>query len=111
MDFNLDRVRRNVEAANTEDLLDRATVYRDGLEPEALPVILEELRARGVSPEAIVEHEQVRGEVLLDDRGVTMKCSHCNRPAIVREWGWHQLFGKFPVFPRAFWRCDMHRRT
>jgi hypothetical protein len=111
MNFNLDRVRKNVEAANTEDLLDRATVYRDGLEPEALPVILEELRARGVSPEAIIEHEQERGEVLLDDRGVTQKCSHCNRPAIIREWAWHQLFGKVPVFPRAFWRCEVHRRS
>jgi hypothetical protein len=110
MDFNLDRVRKNVQSASTEDLLDRATVYRGGLEPEALPVILEELRTRGISAEAIVEHERQRGEVVLDDRGVTQKCSHCYRPAVVREWGWHQLFGKVPVFPRTFWRCELHKR-
>lgn len=111
MEFNLDRVRNNVQSASTEDLLDRVTVYRDGLEPEALPVILEELRTRGYSPEAIVEHEKQRGEVLFDDRGIAQKCSECDRPAVVREWGWHQLFGKLPVFPRAFWRCEVHRRT
>lgn len=111
MEFDLDRVRTNVRLASTEDLLDRATVYRQALEPEALPVILEELRERGVSPEAIVEHEKQRGEVLLDDRGIAQKCNECARPAVVREWDWHQLFGKLPVFPRAFWRCEVHRRN
>ena len=28
MEFNIDRVRKNVAAAETPDLLDRATVYR-----------------------------------------------------------------------------------
>jgi hypothetical protein len=111
MDFSVERVRDNVRSASTEDLLDRVTVYREALEPEALPVILEELRERGINPEAIVEHEKTRGEVLVDARGIAHKCSECDRPAVVHEWGWHQLFGKLPVFPRMFWRCEVHRQS
>src|SRR5256885_174553 len=60
MEFDLQRVRANVRKASTEDLLDRATVYRTNLEPAALPVILEELKARGVTADAIVRHERDR---------------------------------------------------
>jgi hypothetical protein len=31
MNLNLDKVRENVRRADTEDLLDRATVYRQGM--------------------------------------------------------------------------------
>ena len=34
--LNLDRVQANVRKADLEDLLDRATVYRNGMEPAAL---------------------------------------------------------------------------
>src|SRR3954470_18759196 len=111
MEFNIDDVRANVRKSSTEDLLDRATVYQAALEPEALPLILEELKARGVTAEAIVEHERRRRSVAVDERGVPHKCSECLRPAVVQEWGWHQLFGKLPVFPRLFWRCKVHRRS
>lgn len=111
MDFDLDRVRDNVRAATTEDLLDRATVYRMGVEPDALPVILEELRSRGVSATAIVDHEKARGGVAFDENGTAQLCSRCRRPAVVREWGWHWLRGLVPVFPRLYWRCEVHRRT
>jgi len=109
MEFDLNRVRANVQNATTEDLLDRATIYRAGLEPGALPVILEELRARGVTPEVIVAHEGTRGDVLLDDTGTVQKCHRCHRPAAVREWGWHRIFGRLPIFPRAFYLCEEHR--
>ena len=111
MEFNIDRVRENVQQASTEDLLDRATVYREALEPEALPVILEELRMRGLTAELLVAHEEARREVLCDAAGLPRRCSECSRPAIVQEWGWHQLFGKVPLFPRLFWRCEEHRQT
>ena len=87
MDFDLGRVRENVRQATTEDLLDRATVYRTALEPAALPVVLEELRARGVSPEAVVAHEQARQGIVPAPDGAARKCSHCTRPAVTREWG------------------------
>src|SRR5262245_24017109 len=109
MEFDLKRVRANVQNATTEDLLDRATVHRTGLEPAALPVILEELRARGVTPEVIVAHESTRADVLFDDSGTAQKCHRCERPAVVREWGWHRMFGELPLFPRLFYLCDEHR--
>ena len=109
MEFELNRVRANVRNATTEDLLDRATVYRAGLEPAALPLILEELRARGVTPEVIVAHECTRGDVLFDDTGTAQKCHRCDKPAIAREWGWHRMFGQLPIFPRAFYLCEEHR--
>ena len=39
MELDLERVRANAQQASTEDLLDRATVFRDGMEPEALEII------------------------------------------------------------------------
>ena len=26
-------------------------------------------------------------------------------------WGWHRLWGKFPVLPRPEARCDVHRKV
>jgi hypothetical protein len=111
MEFNLERLRANVKKATTEDLLDRATVYRTGLEPEAMPVILEELRVRGVTPDAIVRHEEDRREILVDPAGVAQTCAKCHRPAVTREWGWHFMFGRVPLFPRMFYLCEEHRRS
>ena len=34
--LDLERVQANVRKADMEDLLDRATVYRNGMEPDAL---------------------------------------------------------------------------
>ena len=111
MEFDLDRVRENVRAATTEDLLDRATVYRAGLEPDALPVILEELKTRGVTPEAIVRHEAARRGVVFDSAGPAVPCGKCHKPAVAREWGWHRMFGKLPLFPRPFYLCEEHRTS
>ena len=109
MEFELERVQENVRQATTEDLLDRVTVYRAGLEPEALPVILEELRSRGVTAEAIVHHEEARQGVVYDESGTAQKCTFCAKPAVTREWGWHRLFGRLPLFPRTFYLCEEHR--
>src|SRR5262245_47640208 len=109
MEFDLQQVRANVRTATTEDLLDRATVYRAGLEPDALPVILEELRSRGVTPDAIVRHEEGRQGVIVDSTGTARVCAECRKPAITHEWGWHRMFGKLPVFRRRFYRCEDHR--
>ena len=49
MKLNLDAVEKNVAAATTEDLLDRATIYRADMEPEALTLIDAELFRRGVT--------------------------------------------------------------
>jgi hypothetical protein len=108
--FDIDRVKRNVQDATTEDLLDRATVYRAGMEPQALDVIEGELRERGITGEQIKEHERQRREdtFLLPD-GTVLQCSFCYRPAVAEGWGWHRMWGLLPVFPRFYRYCPVHR--
>lgn len=108
MELNLDRVRKNVRSATTEDLLDRVTVYRAGMEPEALEIIEAELAARGIDADAVTAHAQRRSEAVLLPDGTAMKCSFCHRPALLRAWGWHWCWGKVPIFPRIFSYCEVH---
>src|SRR5437870_2239134 len=42
--MNLNLIRENAAKATAEDLLDRVTVYRAGMEPPALEVLEQELR-------------------------------------------------------------------
>lgn len=108
--FDPARVQANVRQASTEDLLDRLTVYRAGMEPQAVEVITEELRSRGVSAAAIADHADQRAAstIPLPD-GTAVCCTFCNRPAVVQAWGWHRLLGKLPVFPRRLAYCSVHR--
>lgn len=108
MQFDADRVLINVRAATTDDLLDRATVYRGGMEPEALALIDAELAERGVTAEAIAEHARRRGKVQTDAAGAALECSRCRKPAIAIAWGWHRLWGWAPLFPRRFRYCAEH---
>ncbi len=111
MHFDPERVLANVRKATTEDLLDRVTVYRAGMEPQALDIIEAELTARGVSAEQIREHAQLRSEhcIRLPD-DTAARCSFCDRPAVEEGWDWHRLWGILPVFPRTFYYCERHRR-
>jgi hypothetical protein len=109
MELNLDRVRLNVRNAATDDLLDRATIYRDGMEPEAMKIVEEELIRRGVTVEQVEAHLAKRKEALFGADGSPVKCSFCYNPAVAIGWGWHRLYGKIPVFPRRFAWCDKHR--
>jgi hypothetical protein len=109
MKLNLDRVRENVRQATTEDLLDRATVYRQGMEPEALEIIDTELYRRGVGPVELAVHAELAGkQTLKTPEGWAMKCHECRRPAVVRVWDWHRLWGRLPIFPRRFHLCEEH---
>lgn len=108
MNFDLERIRKNVKEASTEELLDRITAYRAGMEPAAIEVIEAELDRRGVGEEQVREHANRRSDTLR--RGtVAQRCSFCERPAVTRGWGWHRLWGKVPAFPRLFNYCEMHR--
>jgi hypothetical protein len=94
MRFDEDHVRLNARQATTEDLLDRATVYRDSLEPRAMEIIEAELRGRGVGPQEIAAHETRRGTGLLRDaNGQVIPCSFCTRPAVFEARAWHRLWG------------------
>jgi hypothetical protein len=107
--FDLERVRSNARQATTEDLMDRATVYRREMEPAALEVIDAELAARGVSSEALEAHARDRLGSLTDARGLPARCSFCPRPAVEKRRGWHRLWGLLPVFRREFYLCEEHR--
>lgn len=109
MQFDIRRVAENVRKTDTEDLLDRATVYSGGMEPAALDLIRGELTRRGVTADDILDHwERRRPVVIVRADGTVVRCSLCDRPAVVRGRGWHRLFGRIPVFPRLFSYCDHH---
>jgi len=108
--FDLQRVKANVRKATTEDLLDRVTVYRAGMEDSALEVIEEELRARNIGADEIEAHaERRRRETTFLPDGTAVRCSFCHRPAVAEGWGWHQLWGLLPLFPRFYYYCSEHR--
>ena len=109
MHLNLKRVAEYIRGAETEELLDRVTVFRDGMEPAALDLMEGELDRRGVTAAAIAAHDAKRREsaILLTD-GTAMRCSFCSRPAVVQARRWHRLFGRVPIFPKVFAYCEVH---
>jgi len=118
MRLDLERVRDNARQATTEDLLDRVTVYRAGMEPEALDVIEDELRVRGIDGAAIEAHAAQREMAsLFHPDGTAAMCSFCRRPAVAQGWGWHWLSVPFrgrrwrllPLVPCRFSYCAEHR--
>jgi hypothetical protein len=107
--FDLRKVAEYVHSADTEELLDRVTVYREGMEQVALDLMEGELDRRGVTREQIAEHAAARWAtaIRLPD-GTALRCNFCNRPAVVKATGWHRLFGRIPIFPRLFAYCTIH---
>ena len=95
--------------ATTEELLDRVTVYRAGMEPVALDLMEGELDRRGITREEIAEHDEMRRRtaIILPD-GMALKCNYCQRPAVHRGWKWHRLFRRIPVFPARVALCERH---
>jgi hypothetical protein len=109
MDSNLDKVRANVRQADTTDLLDRATVWRDGIQPEALDVIEAELRRRGVRAEELEDHARRRaGNMILRPDGLPAVCYYCDKPAVTRRWVWGRMWRIGPPFPRRACVCEEH---
>jgi hypothetical protein len=109
MELNLKLVAEFIRRAETEELLDRVTIYREGMEPAALDLMEMELDRRGVTREEIAEHDHQRRQtaIMLPD-GTALRCSFCDRPAVVKGVGWHRLFRRVPIFPRLFAYCDFH---
>jgi hypothetical protein len=108
--FDLERVKANLRKATTEELLDRVTVERAGIEPQVLPLIEEELSRRGVRPDQIEQQAQKRqGEVITLADGTPARCSFCRKFAVEQGRGWQRLWGVVPVFRRYFYYCEDHR--
>ena len=108
MKLDINQVRANVGKATIEDLLDRITVYRAGMEPEAIELIEAELWRRGVGEDAIHRHEESRSEAMRSEDGCAYRCCRCQAPAVVRRWGWIKLWGWLPIFPWHFRYCRDH---
>lgn len=112
MNLNLERVRTAARTAATDDLLDRVTVFRGGMEPDALEVLEEELYRRGVSATDIRRHaDEVEWTVVWERPGLARRCAFCARPAIRVERRWQRLLGLVPLFPRAVACCAGHAQV
>lgn len=99
-----------VRRADTEDLLDRVTAYRQGMEPQAVDLIEAELRRRGIAQAAIdTRIAECRQDCIFDAADIALPCSRCRRPAVAEMVGWHRLFGLLPVFPRSLRYCKEHQ--
>jgi hypothetical protein len=108
LQFDPAAVERNARESTTEDLLDRMTAFRSGMEPDAIPIIEAELERRGIDRAAIARHAAENCDVVVRPEGFAYRCSYCRRPAVFRRWGWHKLWGILPVLPCVLNYCAAH---
>jgi hypothetical protein len=116
MSIDLKPVAEYIRKADTEDLLDRVTVFRDSMEPAAVDLMENELWRRGITPEQVATHAANRSAVVRRADGSAVRCGHrdrsrgfgCDRPAESVRWRWFRLWGKVPLFPWPLPRCREH---
>ena len=109
-DAEIAKVESFARTATTEELLDRATVFRPDHDPEALDLFERELRRRGVGFDEMERHGGKRAEAaIVRSDGTIARCEFCERPAEVTAWKWQRLWGKVPIFPRPMALCEHHR--
>ena len=102
-------VKKNVCQSTTEDLLDRITAFRAGMEPDAIPIIEAELERRGIDRDAVRCHEAEHcNDLVLRPEGFAYRCSFCRKPAVIRRWGWHRLWNLLPILPTVLSYCSVH---
>ena len=107
--LNIQAVLAGIRKATTDDLLDRVTAFRQGMEPNTVSLIEDELSQRGVTDPDIDAHAQrVQQEVIFLEDGVAAKCRYCQAPAVAQGWGWLRLFRKIPFWPRREFYCKEH---
>ncbi|QEL16496.1 hypothetical protein [Limnoglobus roseus] len=111
MRLDLKTIAARMRTAETEQLMDRVTVFREEMEPAAVDLIEGELARRGVTDEQLVHHLRVRIErAVLRDDGTVVRCNFCERPAVVQARGWFRIFRFVPLYPRLFSYCVVHER-
>src|SRR5262245_7833765 len=97
MELDLEQVWANARRSSTVDLLDRVTIYREGMETEALAIIEAELNSRGVDWKQIAAYEEFRkADCLRSSDGTPLQCSRCRQPAVVRRQTWRYLLRFLP---------------
>jgi len=110
LELNRKRIEELAQHDTIELLMDRVTVYRAGMEPEAVDVFERELARRGVTQLQIDAHDATRRQsAIMLENGTARRCSFCERPAILERWGWYRCFRVIPVFPRRLALCDEHQ--
>lgn len=108
--FDLARVAENIRKSETEDLLNRATIYRADMEPAALDLIEQELAQRGLGRDQVREYaERIGAETIVSDKGYVERCRFCDRPAVAVGWGWYRILRTIPVVPRRLYFCRIHQ--
>jgi hypothetical protein len=101
MALDLQPVAEYIRRADTEELLDRVTIYRDDMEPAAVDLMENELWRRGLTRERVADHAADRRKGLLwDPDGRVVRCAYCDRPAVSKRWG---LFRPQRRVPTALW--------
>ena len=109
MHLDLKKVAEFVSTAETDDLLDRVTVYREGMEPAAVFLMEEELERRGIDRDQIEAHaESYEPMALRHSDGTVRRCAFCDRPAVLVRWGWLKLWRLVPILPWKVARCVDH---
>jgi|SRR6516165_4559162 hypothetical protein len=110
--LDLEKTCTEIGHADTEDLLDRVTAYREGMEADTIDLIEQELQRRKVGPAEIkARMAACQRYCVFDAAGVALSCSLCRRPAVTEVVGWHRLWGVVPLFPRRMRYCKTHWRS
>ncbi|MBP3955763.1 hypothetical protein J8F10_10760 [Gemmata sp. G18] len=110
MRFPLREIAQYIRSAPTEELLDRVTVYREGMEPAALDLMEGELDRRRVTRAQIADYDaKQRATAIMLPDGTAQRCERCDRPAVYQRRGWHRTYGWLPVFRRTFYFCSFHQ--
>ncbi|AWM38666.1 hypothetical protein C1280_17865 [Gemmata obscuriglobus] len=110
MHLPLKEIAAYIRRAPTAELLDRVTIYRDGMEPAALDLMEGELDRRRITREQIAEYDAaLQAAVVRRADGSVRRCERCERPAVHQHRGWHKLCWFVPVFRRSFYLCEEHR--
>ena len=110
MQLDLEKVRMYAKKADNRALLDRVTVFQQGMEPAAIEIIKIELLQRGISPADISQHESIYKDLVIrGPEGMPRLCKKCSLPAISLEWGWLKVFGIIPMLPWQNLFCEEHK--
>ena len=94
MQLDLEKVRIYAKKADNRALLDRVTVFQQGMEPAAIEIIKIELFQRGISPSDISQHESIYKDLVIrGSEGMPRLCKKCALPAISLAHSYPQLSG------------------